>query len=115
MRKFTRVFREVFERDIAKEIDQQKSGNALQMMSAKGASMKKTLDEELNEGETQLTKKMKEEKAEFVKQFHKHQIKASDEAFEKALEGKGGAVPGSISVAQKKKRAESDDEVEELE
>ena len=31
--------------------------------------MKKSLGEELDEGETQLTKKMREEKAEFIKQF----------------------------------------------
>jgi hypothetical protein len=31
--------------------------------------MKKSLTDELNEGEAQLTKKMREEKADFVKKF----------------------------------------------
>lgn len=115
MRKFTRVFREVFERDIAREIDRGASG-ALQMVSGGKGAVRKSLEEELNEGETVLTKKMKEEKERFVRQFKKHEIRASDEAFEKALEGRAGAVPGSISVAQKKKqREESEEEVEEIE
>lgn len=70
------------------------------------------LREELDQGEVQLTKKMREEKAEFIKQFQKHQIKATDEEFEKALEGKQ-EPPKSISVAKRKR--DSDDEVEELE
>lgn len=100
MRKFTRVFREVFERDIAKEIDEKKSASNLMIQE----KMKKSMDEELNEGEVQLTKKMREEKTEFIKQFQKHQIKATEEDFDKALKGKTGNMPGSISVAQKKKR-----------
>ena len=113
MRKFTRVFREVFEREIAKELDAQKSG-VQAMMSGAGSStknIKKSLNDELNEGEVNLTKKMREEKAEFIKQFQKHQIKSTDEEFAKALEGK--KAPSSISVAKRKR--DSDDDVEELE
>ena len=87
IRKFTRVFREVFEREIAKELDEQKSQAQL-TFGKKSADMKKSLNDELNEGEAQLTKKMREEKADFVKKFQKHQIKSKDEDFEKALEGK---------------------------
>ena len=64
----------------------------------KSADMKKSLNDELNEGEAQLTKKMREEKAEFVKKFQKHQIKATDEEFDKALKGK--QIPSVISVAK---------------
>lgn len=50
-----------------------KQGAVAQLMKKGGASaadgIKKSLDDELNEGETQLTKKMKEEKADFVKKF----------------------------------------------
>ena len=114
MRKFTRVFREVFEREIAKELDAQKSG-VQAMMSGGGSSsaknIKKSLNDELNEGEVHLTKKMREEKAEFIKHFQKHQIKSTDEEFSKALDGK--KVPSSISVVKRKR--ESDDDVEDLE
>lgn len=68
IRKFTRVFREVFEREIAKELDEQKSQAQL-TFGKKSADMKKSLNDELNEGEAQLTKKMREEKADFVKKF----------------------------------------------
>jgi TRAP-type C4-dicarboxylate transport system substrate-binding protein len=64
----------------------------------KSADMKKSLNDELNEGETQMTKKMREEKAEFVKKFQKHQIKATEEEFDKALQGK--QIPSVLSVAK---------------
>jgi hypothetical protein len=112
MRKFTRVFREVFEREIANELDAQKSGvQAMMAGSSSTKNIKKSLNDELNEGEVNLTKKMREEKAEFIKQFQKHQIKSTDEEFAKALEGK--KAPSSISVAKRKR--DSDDDVEELE
>ena len=78
----------------------------------KQGTLKKSLADELNEGETQLTKKMREEKAEFIKQFQKHQIKSTDEEFAKALDGKQQA-PNVLSVAKKKR--DSDDDIEELE
>lgn len=111
MRKFTRVFREVFEREIAKELDAQKSGVQAMMAGSSTKNIMKSLNDELNEGEVNLTKKMREEKAEFIKQFQKHQIKSTDEEFAKALEGK--KAPSSISVAKRKR--DSDDDVEELE
>lgn len=88
IRKFTRVFREVYEREIAQEIDSKSAAanNVLSLSTKSG--IKQSLREELNEGEVQLTKKMREEKADFVKKFQKHQIKSKDEDFEKALEGK---------------------------
>ena len=58
-----------------------------------------------------MTKKMREEKADFVKKFQKHQIKATDEEFDKALKGK--EIPSVISVAKHKR--DSDDDIEELE
>ena len=58
-----------------------------------------------------MTKKMREEKAEFIKKFQKHQIKSTDEEFSKALEGKN--APNVISVAKRKR--DSEDEVEDLE
>lgn len=58
-----------------------------------------------------MTKKMREEKADFVKKFQKHQIKATDEEFGKALKGK--EIPSVISVAKQKR--DSDDDIEELE
>lgn len=76
IRKFTRVFREVFERDIARELDE--AALATKQLSKGASDIKKSLHEELKEGEAQMTKKMKEEKAEFVKKFQKHQIKSSD-------------------------------------
>ena len=85
------------------------------MMSGGGGSstknIKKSLNDELNEGEVHLTKKMREEKADFIKQFQKHQIKSTDEEFAKALDGK--KAPSSISVAKRKR--DSDDDVEDLE
>jgi hypothetical protein len=75
IRKFTRVFREVYEREIAQEIDSKSaSANNVLSLSTK-PGIKQSLREELNEGEVQLTKKMREEKADFVKKFQKHQIK----------------------------------------
>jgi hypothetical protein len=58
-----------------------------------------------------MTKKMREEKADFVKKFQKHQIKATDEEFDKALKGK--EIPSVISVAKQKR--DSDEDIEELE
>ena len=74
-------------------------------------NIKKSLNDELNEGEVHLTKKMREEKADFIKQFQKHQIKSTDEEFAKALDGK--IAPSSISVAKRKR--DSDDDVDDLE
>ena len=65
IRKFTRVFRSVFEREIAEEIDKQ----AASVKHLKTSGIKESLHDELNEGESKLTKKMKEEKAEFIKKF----------------------------------------------
>ena len=112
IRKFTRVFREVFEREIAKELDEQKSQAQL-TFGKKSADMKKSLNDELNEGEAQLTKKMREEKADFVKKFQKHQIKSTDEAFEQAVSGKS-VVPSVLSVVKPAKR-DNDEDLEELE
>ena len=83
------------------------------MMSGSSSTknIKKSLNDELNEGEVNLTKKMREEKAEFIKQFQKHQIKSTDEEFAKALEGE--KAPSSISVAKRKR--DSDDDVKDLE
>ena len=75
--------------------------------------IKKSLDDELNEGETHLTKKMKEEKAEFVKKFQKHQIKSTDEDFNKALASTSSKQISVISVAKAKR--DNEDDVEELE
>ena len=55
---------------------------------------------------------MKEEKAEFIKKFQKHQIKAKDEDFEKALQGNKQSI-NVISVAKQKR--ESEDDLEEIE
>ena len=74
--------------------------------------VKKSLHEELAEGDTALTKKMKEERAEFIKKFQKHQIKSTDEAFHKELHDKE-SLPSVISVAKQKR--ENEDEVDELE
>lgn len=102
------MFREVFEREIAKELDA-KSAGIKQLMNKDGSNnIKMTLADELNEGETQLTKKMREEKAEFIKKFQKHQIKSKDEDFEKALLGKEGATVNVISVAKQKRENEDD-------
>ena len=75
----------------------------------KEKNVMKTLAEELDEGETQITKKMKEEKAEFIKKFSKHQIKARDEDFEEALERKH-----QVNVLSVKKHRSAED-IEELE
>jgi hypothetical protein len=83
----------------------------MMMSMSSGKDIKSTLNDELNEGEAHLTKKMREEKADFIKQFHKHQIKATDEEFSKALEGKEKIPTGGISVAKRQKR-ESDSEEE---
>jgi len=73
----------------------------MMMSMSSGKDIKRTLNDELNEGEAVLTKKMREEKADFIKQFHKHQIKATDEEFSKALEGKEVIPAGGISVAKR--------------
>lgn len=77
IRKFTRVFREVFERDIAADIDKSAKNAGVQGLMKKGGAsapsdLKRSLNDELNEGDTHLTRKMKEEKAEFIKKFQKH-------------------------------------------
>ena len=117
IRKFTRVFKEVFEREIGKELDKQsKGGVAALLPKSRGEqyAIKKSLADELNEGETQLTKKMKEEKQEFLKQISKHQIKAKDEDFDKALLEKSSKTPLTVISVQKQKR-DNDEELEELE
>ncbi len=106
MRKFTRVFRAVYEREIARELDQ----GAKPLLNKQGSDMKKSLDEELKEGETLLTKRMKEEKQEFIKKFQKHQIKSKDEDFQAALAGKDKV--NVISVVKHKR--DNEDDVEEL-
>jgi hypothetical protein len=75
-------------------------------------TIKKTLDDELKEGDTALTKKMKEEKADFIKKFQKHQIKSTDEDFDKALTQQK-STPNVISVIKQKR--DNDDEVDGLE
>lgn len=100
IRKFTRVFREVYEKHIAQEMDRD-AQKAPKMPSAGGAgAIKQSLHDELREGDTQLTKKMKEEKADFIKKFQKHQIKSTDEAFDKELATHKHANPSVISVAK---------------
>ena len=79
------------------------------MLSKPSSDLKKSLHEELKEGDTHLTKKMKEEKEEFIKKFHKHQIKSSDADFEKALDKKQDF--NVISV--KKQQVEDVEELEE--
>ena len=54
---------------------------------------------------------MKEEKAEFIKKFQKHQIKNTDEDFEKETKGKSNL---NILSVQKKKR-DNEDDIEDLE
>jgi hypothetical protein len=49
---------------------------------------------------------MKEEKAEFIKKFQKHQIKSRDEDFEKALLGKQQV---NVISVQKHKRDNEED------
>lgn len=100
IRKFTRVFKEVFERDIARQLDQESKGVPA-VLNKQSADLKKSLHEELKEGETQLTRKMKEEKEEFIKRFAKHQIKSTDEDFDKALASKTAEV-SVISVKKHK-------------
>jgi len=68
IRKFTRVFKEVFERDIARQLDQESKGVPA-VLNKQSGDLKKSLHEELKEGDTQLTRKMKEEKEEFIKRF----------------------------------------------
>ena len=102
----------MFERDIAKEIDREAKAAEAMMIKAKetnaayGTGIKKSLDEELKEGETKITRKMKEEKAEFIKKFQKHQIKSRDEDFEKALLGKQQV---NVISVQKHKRDNEED------
>ena len=79
------------------------------MLGKPSADLKKSLHEELKEGDTQLTKKMKEEKEEFIKKFQKHQIKSSDADFEKARDKKTDV--NVISV--KKHKGEDVEELEE--
>ena len=120
IRKFTKLFREVYEKDIEREMDQEKakSNQAMAAMMIKAGGLKKSLEDELNEGETQLTKKLREEKEDFVKKFmgtKSHQIKAKDEDFEKALIGKKeGEHINVISVQKNSKRA-NEEEIEGLE
>ena len=68
IRKFTRVFREVYERHIADEMDRD-AQKAPKIPTGGAGAIKQSLHDELREGETSLTKKMKEEKAEFIKKF----------------------------------------------
>jgi N-acetyltransferase 10 len=110
IRKFTRVFREVFERHIAQQIDAETTLTVAKVPSS-GSGVKQSLHDELREGETALTKKMKEERAEFIKKFQKHQIKSTDEAFQKELHNMD-SLPSVISVAKQKR--DNDDEVDEL-
>ena len=64
----------------------------------------------MNEGETSLTKKMKQDKTDFLK---KHSGgKATSEDFEKALGNKSSQSLNIVSVVKKR---ENEDDVEELE
>lgn len=71
----------------------------------------------MGESEHQLTKKMKQEKEDFLKKFKRHEITdhGADD-FAKATQGKDSHKLNVVSVekTQKKKRA-SDDELEQLE
>ena len=54
---------------------------------------------------------MKQEKEEFIKKFQKHQIKQTEEDFNKATQGKANL---NVVSVEKKKR-DSDDDIEEVE
>lgn len=107
IRKFTRVFREVFEKDIAQEMELEEQNKP----KFQTGGLKQSLQEDLNEGENKLTQRMKDEKAAFVKQFKKHQITQGDQEFAKAVEGKKQI--NVISVEKKKRENEGD--LEDLE
>lgn len=54
---------------------------------------------------------MKDEKQAFLKQFQRHQIKQSDENFQKAV----GDKKNINVISVEKRKRESDDDVEDLE
>lgn len=112
MRKFTKVIKSVIERDVEKALDEEsKANNVLAKAQISVVNDMQALDDELNNAEgTNLLKKLKEDKLDFLK---KHTAKhVTNDAIAHALKGQSN-IPSQISIPKQKR--DSDDEVEALE
>ena len=112
MRKFARVVKSVYERDIEEKIDEEskakKKGAEAQIAAI--SELKMSLNEELDdEDENKLVKQMKDDKSQFLKKFA-IPSGVTNKDFDKALEGKGGNIPGVVSIPARKREAEDDSE-----
>jgi len=106
MRKFTKVIKSVFEKEISLALDEEsKATEKMLQEKVQVVSSMKAMEDELAEGDTQLTKKMREEKAAFLK---KHGVKkaVTDASITKAI--MGGAIPNIVSLPVGKREAEDD-------
>lgn len=109
MRKFTKVFKSVIERDIERVMDEESKANQIEAQNKIKVVQNQKGEKNASES-TSLLKKMKDDKSDFLK---KHAVNnVSDELISTALKGMKN-IPSVISLPQKKR--EADEDVEELE
>jgi hypothetical protein len=117
MRKFTKVVKYVFEKDIEKLMDKDQDGVKQKVQATLNqASIKKSLQEEMNEdkyGGSGVLKKMDDATKEFVEMFGKKGAKLKDEEIDEALKRTNGGskIPSTLTI----KKREAEEEVESLE
>ena len=94
MRKFARVVKSVYERDIEEQMDEEtrakKKGAEAQIAAM--SDLKMSLNDELDEDENQLVKQLKDDKSQFLKKFA-IPSSVTNKYFDKALQGKSGNIP----------------------
>lgn len=107
MKKFTRVIKTVFERQIELDMEEEQKTNQLEATSriAVASDLQKSISKDEN-NETALVQQMNQDKSDFLKKYH---VKKTKEDFDAALKGKE-TIPSVISMPKNKRDAESDSE-----
>ena len=111
IRKFTKLFKEAFEHEIAVQMQIEVSGTAAEIAKNKEAAsnMKESLAEELGKGGgTELTEQLKAEKQEFLQ---KHSIKKGQAALIDNVKLGGNTV---VSIPRQR-TSDDEEDVEQLE
>lgn len=112
IRKFTRLFKRVFELDIGKKLDEeskQKVEEAAKALDNMQSGLKQKMADELQDNKSKLESKMQKDKAQFYSQVTQG-IRQEQKMFEQAMQGKDLAKIKSISLPKIGKRQSSDDE-----
>ena len=107
MKKFTRVIKTVFERQIELDMEKEQKTKQLEATSriAVASDLQKSISKDEN-NEIALVQQMNQDKSDFLKKYH---VKKTREDFDAALKGKE-TIPSVISMPKNKRDAESDSE-----